>query len=120
MAPYKTYSNIQIDGAPDYIAGVTGCLDIVDSIADGKKLLTQINGKSHSVTIQHTTTGNACAAQGTTAFPLILMALQNKDSAAFKSELNAAVNKSKIGGLTLEHLARQLSIGLTPATYRGA
>lgn len=120
MSQYKTYSKVQIEGSPDYVAGVTGCLDVIDSISDGKKLLQQISGRAHTVSISDTTSGNACAAQAWSAFPVMLLALKDKQSANFKSELNAAINKAKTGGLTLEHFARQLSMGLTPATYYSA
>ncbi len=117
---YKTYGKVQIEGAQDYIAGVTRCLDVIDSVPDGRKLLQQICAKAHTVSMQDTTSGNACAAQAWSAFPLMLLALKDKQVVNFKSELSVAVNKAKTGGLTLEHLARQLSTGLTPATYRSA
>ncbi len=120
MAQYKTYGKVLIEGARDYVAGVTGCLDVIDSIPDGKKLLQHICARTYVVTIQDTTSGNACAAQNWSAFPLMLIALKDKQVVNFRSELNVAINKAKTGGLTLEHLARQLSIGLTPATYRSA
>ena len=31
MPQYTNYGKIQIDGAQDYVAGVTGCLDVIDS-----------------------------------------------------------------------------------------
>ena len=39
MPQYKAYGKVQIEGAQDYVAGVTGCLDGIDSIPDGRKLL---------------------------------------------------------------------------------
>ena len=46
---------IQIDGAQDYIAGVTSCFDLIESVAEGKKLLQAITTLSHQVFIQDTT-----------------------------------------------------------------
>jgi len=62
VSQYKTYGKVQIEGTQDYVAGVTGCLDVIDSIPDGRKLLQQICAKAHTVTMQDTTSGNACAA----------------------------------------------------------
>ena len=111
MSQYRTYGKVQIEGTQDYVAGVTGCLDVIDSIPDGRKLLQQICAKAHTVTMQDTTSGNACAAQEWSAFPLMLLALKDKQVVNFKSELSVAIYKAKTGGLTLEHLARQLSTG---------
>ena len=54
MAQYKLYK-IQIEGAQDYIAGVTTCLDLIESVAEGKRLLQAITTLSHQVFIQDTT-----------------------------------------------------------------
>jgi len=49
MAQYKSYFKIEIKGAADYIAGVTKCLDVVDSIRDGRQLLQSINDTSFRI-----------------------------------------------------------------------
>jgi hypothetical protein len=120
VAKYKTYSRIQITGHAEYIAGVTGCLDAIDSIPDGRRLLEALCATRHTVTIEDTNTGNACGAQSWSAFPVMSIALKDDKAGNFKSELNVAIDKAKRGGLTLEHLGRQLAMGLTPATYVGA
>ncbi len=116
---YKLYK-IQIDGAQDYIAGVTTCLELVESVADGKKLLQAITTLSHQVFIQDTVSGNSCGAQSWSAFPPLPVAIKDKNAAGFTAELKAALDKAKSGGITLEHLARQLAMGLSPATYKSA
>jgi hypothetical protein len=46
-------------------------------------------------------------------------AIRDQAQETFKNELNAAMTKAKSGGLTLEHLGRQLAMGLSPGTYDG-
>jgi hypothetical protein len=36
VSQYRTYGKVQIEGTQDYVAGVTGCLDVIDSIPDGR------------------------------------------------------------------------------------
>jgi hypothetical protein len=119
QSQYKLYK-IQIDGDQDYIAGVTTCLDLIESVADGKKLLAAITTLSHQVFIQDTLDGNSCGAQSWSAFPPLPVAIKDKNTASFTTELKAAVDKAKSGGITLEHLGRQLAMGLSPATYKSA
>lgn len=120
MAQYKTYAKIEIMGVPDYIAGVTRCLDVIDGVPDGRKLLQSICTRGHMVYIQDTITGNSCTLQKWSACPLLPLAIAEKSAQRFATELTVAVGKAKSGGLTLEHLARQLAVGLSPATYASA
>lgn len=120
MAQYKSYGKIQIEGVQDYIAGVSRCLDVIDSVPDGRRLLDAICRRSHQVSIQDTMNGNACGAKAWSAFPLLPIAIKDKSAGAFATELKVAVEKAKAGGLTLEHLGRQLAMGLSPATYKSA
>jgi hypothetical protein len=120
VAQYKTYGRIQINGTADYEKGVTACLDVIESISDGRRLLQALSATRHTVTIQHSDTGNECAPQSNSCLPLMTVAIALADNAKFKSELNVAIAQAKKGGLTLEHLGRQLAIGLSPATYVGA
>ena len=105
MAQYKLYK-IQIEGRQDYIAGVTACLDTVDAVTDGRKLLQAISSRNYQVSIQDTVNGNSCGAQSWSAFPLLPVAIKDKNAASFTAELKAAVDKAKSGGITLEHLGR--------------
>jgi hypothetical protein len=120
VGQYKSYGRIQIIGSADYEKGVTAALDLIESIADGRKLLQALSSTRHSVSIQHSDTGNECAPQSNSCLPLMTVAIALNDSTKFKNELNVAIAQAKKGGLTLEHLGRQLAIGLTPATYTGA
>jgi len=119
MAQYKLYK-IQIEGPQDYIAGVTTCLDTIDKVSDGRKLLQAISSRSYQVTIQDAVSGNSCGAQSWSAYPLLPVAIKDKNAASFTAELKAALDKAKSGGLTLEHFGRQLAMGLSPATYKSA
>jgi hypothetical protein len=120
VAQYKTYGRIHINGNNAYVNGVTACLDVIESTGDGRRLLQALSSTRHTVTISHTDTGNECAAQSDSCAPLMTLGIANKDDAKFKNELNVVIGQAKKGSITLEHIARQLAVGLTPATYVGA
>ncbi len=115
---YKTFAKVFIDGTPDYCQKVEGCLDIIATLPDGQKLLNGICASSHTVTIKHTDSGNSCSRLTDSANPLLVNALETKAQINFQNELTVVLDKAKRGGITLEHLARQLSLGLSPATYQ--
>src|SRR5262245_55336698 len=108
---YKLYK-IQIDGGQNYIAGVIKCLDLIDSVVDGKRLLRAITALTHQVFIQDTLSGNSCTRQSSSACPPLTVAISDKNASSFTTELKAAVDKAKSAGMTLEHLGRQLAMGL--------
>ena len=120
MAQYKLYGRIHINGVQSYIDGVTACLDTIEAVPDGKKLLQKICALSSKVTIEHTDDGNACTRLAATGCPVLPVAIDEKNQGAFANELQVAIGRAKFGGLTLEHLARQLAAGLSPATYMSA
>src|SRR5687768_14198611 len=111
MAGYKSCSRFDITGDAGYVRDVTACLDIVDSIPDGRTLLESIDQRVHMVTIQNTTTGNSCRRLTAGGCPIMPLAIKDGNDTNFKSELNVAVDKAKKSGLTLEHLGRQLAVG---------
>ena len=124
MAGYKNYLKFVIEGTQDYIARTTACFDVIEAV-DAKaekdnRILRSIDSRGYIVAVKNTTSGNACRALGDGVYPVMSIALYYKRADDFTKELNAAVDKAKKGGLTLEHLARQLAIGLSPATYTGA
>lgn len=120
MAQYKLYGRIHINGVQSYINGVTACLDTIEAVPDGKKLLQKICALTHKVTIEDTNEGNACSAQALSACPALPVTIAEKNQAGFAVELKTVIDRAKVGGLTMEHLARQLSAGLSPATYMSA
>jgi hypothetical protein len=120
LTTYKTFARIQIDDGGDagYLAATTGCLDTIAGIPDGGALLRAICGLSSMVTIKVTTNGNSCTRGGDETCPPLTRALRDKNAATFSKELTAAVTNAKQKGIPIEHFARQLSMGMTPVTYR--
>lgn len=118
MAPYKTYAKIEIDPGsdPKYLPGVTACLDVIEGLPDGKKLLTDLCALSHAVTITDTNEGNSCSTVND-SLPLLTRAIATKNQTQFQQELTAVFGNAKRKGMPLEHFARQLSMGLSPVTY---
>jgi hypothetical protein len=49
----------------------------------------------------------------------MVQAIKNNNADLFRSSLGAALTTAKSRGITLEHLARQFAMGLTPARYAG-
>ncbi len=120
---YKTFNNIVIDGNEAYINGVEQCLDLIAAMPDGRKLLNELCKGTHKVTIKHPVPdddGNSCTRLTDEANPKLMNALEKKSQYNFQTELTAALEKAKRGAITLEHLARQLTLGLSPATYKTA
>lgn len=120
---YKTYQNVVMDGTQSYINGVTQCLDVIAKVPDGLKLLQGLCAGSHRVTIQHPVPdddGNSCTRLTDHANPKLIQALEAKNQVNFQNELTAALDKAKRGGMTLEHFARQLTLGMSPVTYKGS
>jgi len=122
MPPYKTFAKIQIEPGTDanYLSAATACLDIIAGIPDGGALLQAICALGPVVTIKATTGGNSCTRGGDEACPPLTRAIRDKNTATFPKELTAAVNNAKQKGIPIEHFARQLSMGMTPVTYRAS
>lgn len=124
-APHGTvlarYTRILIEGTPIFFNQVTGLLTAIAENAEGRKLLDEIQSKPHYVTIKEAAagSGNSTAYATNHAFPLMVQALAKNDANLFRSSLAAALNNAKSRGITLEHLARQFAMGLTPARYAG-
>lgn len=115
---YKLYTSVKVEGDVQYCARVEECLDSIAALPDGKKLLSAICGTPHEVTIKDSGgAGNLTSRTGEGYRPKLLQAIHTNNQLLFKNELVAAVNNSRRGGISLEHIARQLTLGLTPATY---
>ena len=120
---YKGYSKVIVDGDVTYCVGVEACLDQIDALADGKLLLTALCGTAHHVTIVNSApAGNSTstAGAGTGWRPILLEAMAVNSQNQFQTEMLAALNKAQAGGINLEHIARQLEMGLTPVTYKAS
>jgi hypothetical protein len=124
MPQFKTYTKIIVgDGSstPEYIQGVTACLNTIEGTATGKKLLDKICQYAFTKTIVDTASGNShSAANRPQGSPKLVAAIAANDSGSFTTELKAAFDKAKTRGITLEHFARQLSMGMTPVSYNAA
>ena len=121
--PYKSFTNVLIDGTQIYRTQVEQCLDLVAGTPTGLKLLQEIFTTQHKVTIKHTDKGdnNRCSwlsEQG--AVPKLLQALNQKSQTLFHTELSNALEKAETNRLTVEHIARQLTMTLSPVTYDSA
>ena len=115
---YKQFQNVAMEGNDFYIGATERCLNKIAALNEGVKFLAELNGRGYRVTIrQQEGSGNGCAPQSAQVSPLFLQAVESRDDGLFRNELNAAIGKAQRNGITLEHLARQLAEGLTPATY---
>lgn len=124
-APFGTvlvrYSKILIDGTPTFFGQVTDLLTEIARNTEGGRLLAEMQSKAHSVTIKDAGPGkgNSTSYSSDHAFPLMVQAIKKNNADLFRSSLGAALTKAKSRGITLEHLARQFAMGLTPARYAG-
>lgn len=117
---YKNYSHIFVDGNIKYCARVEGDLDLIAGLPDGRKLLEALCRTRHNVTIiDAAPNGNSTSTEGagTGWRPLMLQAFATGSQSLFQNELQVALDKAETGGITVEHIARQLAFGLTPVTY---
>jgi hypothetical protein len=116
---YKTYSNIRVTGNEFYIGAVMRQLNKIAATTDGRQFIDELNRIGQKVTVQQTTgRGNSCRAESAHCSPLLLQYVKTGNQIGFRNELKAAIGQAKRRGITLEHLGRQLSMGLSPATYR--
>ena len=117
---YQKCTAIRMDGAEVFAAAVTKHLDRINLLRSGPKLLKAINDTGRKLTIKMAGTGGNSTSFANDGGPLLVQAILKADGVMFKNELNAAIGQAKGKGMTLEHLARQLSEGLTPVTYKAA
>lgn len=118
---YKSYSNVIVDGNVKYCVRVEECLDSIDDLPDGRGLLKAIGRSRHSVTIRDTEPGKGNATsrrgKGDGYCPTLLRAIHRHDAALFQTSLRDALENARRSGMSLEHVARQLTLGLSPVTY---
>jgi hypothetical protein len=115
---YKQFHNIAMEGNDFYIGATERCLNKIVALNEGIRFLPELNGCGYRVAIrQQDGGGNSCAPQSADVSPPFLQAVERRDDVLFQNELKAAIGKAQRNGITLEHLARQLAEGLTPATY---
>ena len=113
---YKQFPNIAMEG--NDIGATERRLNEIAALNEGARFLAEVNGCGYRVTIrQQERGGNSCAPQSAEVSPPLLQAVERRDDVLFQNELEAAIGKAQRNGITLEHLARQLAEGLTPATY---
>jgi len=120
---YKNYSDVIVDGDVRYCGRVEECLNSIDALTDGKRLLTALCGTAHHVTIVDAAPGgNSTSTAGARDGwrPILLQAMAVNSQNQFQTEMLAALDKAQRGGITVEHLARQLTLGLSPVTYRAS
>ena len=118
IRPYRTHARIRIDGNDFFISAVARRLDQIDAVPEGHALLEEFRTSRHMVIIQPVITGgNACSGASWNVCPLLVQAIVKNNADQFKNDLAASLGEAKRQGITLEHLARQLAVGLSPATY---
>ena len=118
MASISTHPLITAKGSSTYKAGVLDCLRIIRGVQDGRRLLDALARTGRKVVIVDSNDGNACGYDSRRdAVPLLTLALNDRNDALFQTELTKALSDAVGKGLTPEHFARQLTNGLTPATY---
>ena len=117
----STHKLIKADGTKEYRDAVLDHLRTIRATQDGRLLLDQLQTAGFPVVITDTDKGNACGfVDWREAVPPMTRAIFQKNDALFQTELTKALNTAKGRGVPLEHYARQLANGLTPATYTGA
>lgn len=118
---YKLYTSVKVEGDLKYCARVEDCLNSIAAIRDGRKFFSAICETPHEVTITDSgSAGNSTTFTGEGYRPKLVQAICTNNQLLFKNELVTAVNNACRGGISLEHVARQLTLGLTPATYNSS
>ncbi len=118
----STYSYITATGTTKYCDEVLECLRTIRGLQDGRKVFDRIEAAGFPVEIVDVVgKGNSTSYNfWRDIVPILTLAIDEKNSAIFERELTVAMGKAVSGGMTIEHFARQLANGLTPATYTGA
>lgn len=129
ISSYYPYGKIKIQSSSDdtYIRKVKGCLNRICSMARGPEFLSAISGSGHTLTIMHPAhrgngkPGNACRRMdGQHSCTLLTQAIKYNLNDAFKKELGKAVAKAEKCGMKRDFIAKQLSEGLLPVTYKSS
>jgi hypothetical protein len=115
---YQKCTAIFFDGSEVFAAAVAKHLDRINTLTSGAKLFRAVEQTGRKLTIKMADTSGNSASFAYAGTPLLVHAILTTDGVMFKNELNAAIGQAKKTGMTLEHLAKQLSEGLTPVTYR--
>lgn len=119
MPPYKSYARVLINPGsdPKFLPGVTACLDAISGMPDGELLLQKITAGKHDVTIvQQIGGGNTCD-HDLLGCPPLTSAIRHKNQQVFPKELTTAFDNAKRKGVPIDFFAKQLNLGMTPASY---
>jgi hypothetical protein len=120
MRVYKSFQNVIVDGNVKFCAATEECLDAIEGLPDGKGLLTALCRGRHTVTIKFTGVGkgnSTSGLQGGGHRPRLLQALCIGDGPGFSSSLRTALENARRNNMPVEHVAKQLTLGLSPVTY---
>ena len=112
------FASITPEGSKAYVAAVAACLQKINTILDGRILQRQLGTLGKAKTIEDTEAGNGCRAYTDDTCPPLTYAIYNDEENQFARELGYAISRAARSGRPLEHFARQLSIGMTPVTYK--
>jgi hypothetical protein len=118
---YFPYPNIKIQGpTEEYLRKAKGCLNRIRSMARGAEFFTAINGSGHTLTIKQWGGGDSGNSCGFTmsAYTRLSKAIESNQADVFRVELGKAVAKAESQGISKDFIAKQLSEGLLPTTYK--
>jgi len=118
--PYAKCSAISSTGSEIFWTAVKKHLDRINGLPSGPRFLQAIQQTGKRITIKMADTSGNSTSFANAGAPLLVQAILSDDETMFRNELKVAIGQAKIKGIPLDHIARQLSEGLTPVTYRAA
>ena len=120
MPTYAKCTAVSSNGSEIFWAAVTKHLDRINALQSGPRFLQAIQRTGRRITIAMAGTSGNSTSFANAGAPLLVQAILTNDDTMFRNELKVATGQAGAQGIPLDHIARQLSEGLTPVTYRAA
>lgn len=117
---YAKCPAISSTGSEIFWVAVTKHLDRIAALPSGPRFLQAFQRTGKKISLKMAGTSGNSTSFADAGSPLLVQAILNDDATMFKNELKVATRQAASKGIPLDHIARQLSEGLTPVTYRAA
>jgi len=117
-SPYAKCAAISSNGSEIFWAAVKKHLDRISTLRSGPIFFQAIRRTGKRITIKMADTSGNSTSFANAGAPLLVQAILANDGTMFRDELKVATRRAASKGIPLDHIARQLSNGLTPVTYR--
>jgi hypothetical protein len=118
--PYSKCTALYGDGSDIFWAAVQKHLEQLAAIQQGPAFFQAIQRTGKRITIKMAGTSGNSTSFANDGAPLLVQAILNDDNERFRNELKVATGQAASKGIPLDHVATQLSEGLTPVTYQAA